>query len=219
MPADESKTDSDTSYALIHEASSFNDFEALHDPASIEAEMARGRGKGTVTDVIEPDEDDENGSIEYEVTVEEGRIKVNSGYVVRFIENKHRHLTAFDVKAVDALRDYPAPQSLIDALPPRIRGHLKEHGYVKVRGAYSPEERRFYGAQMGWDADDEIDPWDMIMEIMQNVSSTAAAVDYALVEHGPDRWDIDEVAAARGIDRDSVRSNVRAVTNELDKQF
>lgn len=232
MSADEETTESDSpdteeqdsaptegvSFALIHEATSLTDFQELEDPDSIAAQVARGRGRGEVEDRVAPDEDDDSGQpVEYHVTVEEGRLKIDSGYVVRFVQEDHLDLSPFDVMGLDTVKAYPAPEGMIDNLTPRIRGHLKEHGYVQVRGAYSPSDSRFYGVQMGWDLSDEIDPWDRLMEVIDQVSTTPAALDYVFVEEGPDRWDVEEVAEVRGVKPSSVRGNVRAIENELDQ--
>ena len=204
------------SFALIHEATSLTDYHELDDPDSVVSQVARGRGKGRVEDKVEPGEEGD-GPAEYHLTVEEGRLKTNSGYVVRFVQSEHLELNAFDVMALDSVQAYPAPEEMIDSLTPRIRGHLKEHGFVQIRGAYSPNDSRFYGVQMGWDTSDEIDPWDRLMEVIEQISSTPAAVDYVFVKEGPDRWDADEVARVRGIEPSSVRGNVRAIENELDQ--
>lgn len=205
------------SYALIHEASSLTNFSNLDDPESVESKIARSRGKSRVEGKNKPAEEDGNEPATYQVESEEGRIKVDTGYVVRFVDEDLTHLTPMDVKGIDSLKDYPAPEDMIDDLPPRIRGHLKEHGFVKIRGAYSQEESRFYGVQLGWEAEETPDPWDRLMEVISQVSSATAAVDYVYVEEGPERWDAEEVAACRGIEVGSVRGNVRSVSNELDR--
>lgn len=204
------------SFALIHEATSLTDFHELEDPDSVVSQVARGRGKGRVEDRVEGDRD-ENKSAEYHLTVEEGRLKTKSGYVVRFVQEEHLELNPFDVMTLDSIQAYPAPEEMIESLTPRIRGHLKEHGYVQIRGAYAPSDSRFYGVQMGWDTSDEIDPWDRLMEVIEQISSTPAALDYVFVKEGPDRWDAEEVAKVRGIEPSSVCGNVRAIENELDK--
>ncbi len=204
------------SYALIHEATSLKDFGKLEDPESIASQLARGRGKGTVEDRLVKDQDG-NESAEYHVTVEEGRLKVDSGYVVRFVNESQLDLNAFDVMSLDTVKAYPAPERMIESLTPRIRGHLKEHGFVQIRGAYSPTDSRFYGVQLGWNRDNEVDPWDRLMEVIGQVSTTPAALDYVFVEEGPDRWGVDEVSQVRGIEPASVRGNVRAIENEFDE--
>lgn len=207
------------SYALIHEAESLTTYENLTDGDSLEAQVARARGKGSVTEVRTAR--DEGGDVEnttYTVDITEGRLNIDSGYVVRFIDEEHRDLNPFDVKALDSLRDYPAPETMVENLPPQVRGHLKEYGYVKVRGSYSAEQGRFYGVEMGWEEKQDVDPWDEIMRVIENVSSPTAALDYVFVEKGPDRWGAEEVAAVRGNEPGSVKSNVRSVANELDQE-
>jgi hypothetical protein len=213
---EDDKPSEGVSFALIHEATSLTDFHELEDPDSVVSQVARGRGKGRVEDRVESEGDD-GGPAEYHVTVEEGRLKTNSGYVVRFVQEQHLDLNAFDVMALDSVQAYPAPEEMIESLTPRIRGHLKEHGFVQIRGAYSPSDSRFYGVEMGWDTSDEIDPWDRLMEVIEQISSTPAALDYVFVKEGPDRWDAEEVARVRGIEPSSVRGNVRAIENELDR--
>ncbi len=207
------------SFALIHEATSLTNFDALSDPESIESQVSRSRGKGYVKKQVpsDPDNQSDDEGKQYEVTVEEGRLKTDSGYVIRFVDGNHLDLSPFDVMSLETIRAYPAPEALIESLTPRIRGHLKEHGYVQIRGAYSPSNSEFYGVQMGWDTSDEVDPWDRLMEVIEQVSTTPAALDYVFVEEGPDRWDEEELARVRGVKMSSVSANVRAIENELDE--
>lgn len=219
--AEQSKSSNETdqtdgiSFALIHEASSLDNFNQLEDPDSIESQIARGRGKVTAGDRV-VDGDNGSGPAHYDVRIEEGRLKIESGYVIRFVDADHLHLSPFDVVELDAIRAYPAPEALIENLTPRIRGYLKEHGHVKVRGHYDSDDSKFYGLQMGWEPDEQPDPWDHLMEVIEHSSSTPAAVDYSYVEYGPERWGVEEVAEARGIEAESVRGNVRAVEREID---
>lgn len=210
----ESENQSDVTYALIHEASEIDDFDKLTNPNSVESDVARGRGKGNVKDVTYPDDSSENPK--YSVKVEQGVASVSTGYVIRFIEQKHVSLTPFDVIGMDSIKAYPASEKVIESLTPQIRGHLKDKGYVKIRGAYSSSSSRFYGVQLGWEVDNEVDPWDRMMEVIDQVSTTPAAVDYVFINDGPDRWGVEEVAETRGVKESSVRGNLRAVENEVD---
>jgi len=209
-----SNTDS-LQYALIHKATSLTNHENLEDPNSVESQVARGRGKGTVQNRGASTND--TGATAYDIQVTEGQLEVESGYVMRFVDKELLSLSAFDVIGLDSLETYVAPTNLIENLNPRIRGYLNEYGYVKIRGAYSQTASRFYGVQMGWETEDDVDPWDRIMEVINQVSSTPAAVDYTFVVEGPERWGVEEIAEARGIAESSVRGNVRAVSNELEK--
>lgn len=211
------QADSDgVSYALIHEATSLKDFGELENPHSVASQLSRGRGIADVEDRLVT-EDNGNESVEYHVTVEEGRLQVDSGYVIRFVNEPQLDLNPFDVMSLDSVKAYPAPERLIDSLTPRIRGNLKDQGYVQVRGAYSPSDSRFYGVELGWNRNGDIDPWDRVMEVIEQVSTTPAALDYVFVEDGPDRWGVHEVAEVRGIEPSSVRGNIRAIKNELDE--
>lgn len=205
---------SEITYALIHEASEIDDFDKLSNPNSVESGVARGRGKGSVNDVTYPD--DKNEEPKYSVSIEQGVTNVKTGYVIRFVKEKHLSLTPFDIVGMDSIKAYPASEKVIESLTPQIRGHLKDKGYVKIRGAYSSSSSRFYGVQLGWEVDDEVDPWDRIMEVIDQVSTTPAAVDYVFINDGPDRWDVEEVAETRGVKESSVRGNLRAVENEID---
>jgi len=205
---------SEVTYALIHEASEIDDFDKLSNPNSVESDVARGRGKGDVKDVTYPDEKDQNP--EYSVSIEQGVTTVKTGYVIRFVKEKHLSLTPFDIIGMDSIKAYPASEKVIESLTPQIRGHLKDKGYVRLRGAYSSSSSRFYGVQLGWEVDEEVDPWDRIMEVIDQVSTTPAAVDYVFVNDGPDRWDVEEVAETRGVKESSVRGNLRGVENEID---
>lgn len=207
-------TDDSLRYALIHEVTSLTDYNELENPDSVESQVARGRGKGTVTQRKPAGENTENA--EYNIRVTEGQLKVESGYVMRFVNEEHLSLSPFDVIGLDSVEAYVAPTELIENLSPRIRGYLNEYGYVKIRGAYSKATSQFYGVQLGWEKENDVDPWDRIMEVIDQVSSTPAAVDYTFVMDGPERWDVEEIAEARGIAESSVRGNVRGVSNELD---
>lgn len=204
------------SYALIHEVKSLTDYSALENPESITAQVARGRGRGSVSGSVDVEHDTTQANT-YEVTVEEAPIRTDTGYVIRFVNEEMLNLSAFDVIALDSVKAYPAPEPAIESLTARIRGELKEYGYVKVRGAYSAEASRFFGVEMGWNTGEKKGPWDRLMEVISQVSTTPAAVDYVLIKEGPERWDEQEVARVRGVRTASVRGNIRDVENELDE--
>lgn len=213
---DGSDSGDDLTYALIQEATQITDYEKLDDPLSLPAQVARSRGKvrsaQRLTDIGEGNDDG------YQIVVDEGRLNVESGYVIRYVPKKFRgSLEDGEVAALDTIRAYPAPEELIESLTPRIRGYLKEQGYVKVRGHYSPEQSRFYGLRHGWESDGVEDPWDFLIDILDQVSSVPAAIDYAYAIHGPERWDAEELAEARGVRKVSIENNIRAVQNELNK--
>lgn len=212
----ESDSDQGVSYALIHEVESLTDYGALKNPESITAQVARGRGRGSVSGAVDVGDDTTQPNT-YEVTVEEAPIKSETGYAIRFVNEEMRNLSAFDVISLDSVKAYPAPATAIESLTARIRGELKEYGYVKVRGAYSADTSRFFGVEMGWDIEEDKAIWDRLMEVIDQVSTTPAAVDYVLIKEGPDRWDEKEVARVRGVRIASIRGNVRAVENELDE--
>lgn len=205
------------SFALIHTASSLNDFSALSDPRSIEAQVARNRGETVESVYVQENgnEDMEEDNV-YDLRVGEGKLSLDSGYVMRFVSEEHLNLTPFDIAGLDSLKAYHAPETLIENLTPRMRGELKDSGYVKVRGAYSPEEKQFYGVKLGWDITEEMDTWDRIMEVIAEVSTTPAAIDYVYYNEGPDKWGVEEIAEARGIAPASVRGNIRSIENEID---
>jgi len=221
VDSDESEG-TDVSYAVIYRAGSLTDFDKIADPESIESSVSRSRGQSDVKSV--QTETDSKG-VTFEVEQEEGRLKVDSNYMFRFVSDElvekvqdpENGLSVFDILKVDSIKDYPAPENMIETLPPQVRGRLKENGYVQVQGVYESVDARFYGIQLGWHVDYDVDPWDKVMEIVAQVSSTPSAVDYTFVKYGPERWDAEEVAEARGIETRTVQGNVRAIENELDR--
>jgi len=213
----------EVSHAVIYEAGSLTNFDQVMDRESLEAQIAASRGDGDI-EAVEERKDNQDG-VTFELTKSEGRLKTESNYLIRFVdtdlvravEDEQTGLSVFDIMKIESLKDYPAPEKLIESLPPHIHGRLKEYSYVQVQGAYQSNAQRFYGVRLGWRVEENIDPWDRIMQIVSQVSTTTGGLDYAFVKHGPDRWGVDEIADARGIDKGSVRNNVRSVENELDE--
>lgn len=211
----------DITYALIYRAESVDSFDHVSDPHSVEAEVARSRGSAAVTNTQVPSpENSEQGPspdpVKYNLEVEEGRLKTQTGFMFRFVDERYTKLSVFDVRGLDSLQDYPCPPTLIDALPARIRGRLQTQGYVKVQGVYNQERSRFYGTRLGWEQRN-VDPWDRIMELCNLFDGSATlAVDYAHVKEGPDRWDIEAVAESRQVTEETLRNHIRQVENALD---
>jgi hypothetical protein len=143
-------------------------------------------------------------------------VNVKSGYVIRFINEEHTSLTVFDIIGMNSIKAYPAAETVIESLTPKLQGHLKDKGYVKIRGAYSQSSSRVYGVEQGWDVKQDTNTWDAIMNIIDQVSTTPAAIDYAYVKKGPDRWGVEEIAETRGVKESSIRGNIRAVENEIE---
>lgn len=214
-------------FVAIYKASSLSSFDDLDDPSSLASQVARARGggqfegeDGTTTAPADGETDDldiEQPPEGYRMRLEEGKIKANTGYMMRFVTEDHLDLDVFDILTIPDLRSYPVPQSVISSLPPHIHGILENQGYVKVRGGYDYNNSRFYAAREGWDvdADDDPDPWDRLMELIRLTGSVPTAVDYLYVEEGPERWGISQTAESRGVTEHAVKSNVRAVKNEL----
>lgn len=200
-------TDSDDiSYLLISEATSLNNYSNLDDPSSLEAELSRTRGKSSLDS--EQPVTKENDSNTYTLHTEEGRLSVNTGYVIRFVNEKYHDLSVFDIIGLDTLRAYPASDNLLDGLPPHIRGRLKDQGYVKVSGIYMTGKSELHNISLGWNRTPEFDTWDTLMQMISSIDSTPKAIDYIYIEYGPERWDVDEVAEARDVSPNTVKKNV-----------
>lgn len=214
-------------FVAIYQATSLSSFDQLDNPSSLASQVARARGGGQfegedgATDSAETDSAD-NLDVEqppegYRMRLEEGKIKADTGYMMRFVTKDHLNLDIFDVLTIPDLRSYPVPQSVISSLPPHIHGMLETQGYVKVRGGYDYNNSRFYAARQGWETseDGDPDPWDRLMELIRLTGSVPTAIDYLYVEEGPDRWGLSQTAESRGVTEHAVKSNVRAVKNEL----
>lgn len=207
-----SKLNSDVSYVLIHEASSLSDYENLQNPNSIEAQVSRSRGKTNINDTVST-----GSSTTYELTVSQGKLSIDTGYVVRFVNKEYHSLTVFDIIGLNEIQAYPAPEKMIESLPMKIVARLKEQGYVKVSGVYDSSQSIFRQPHLGWDDSVGTDVWDKLMDVIEEVGSTPPAVDYTYFKYGPGRWDLESIAESRNVQYDTVEENVEMVAKRLEQ--
>lgn len=210
----------DVSYILLHKGGSRSGYEKINEQGTIEAEIARSRGEAEIAD-IQTNTTNGDREVSFDTRVTEGRLRTDTNYLLRFVPDQYvsevdgESLTYIDILKIDTLTDYPASESVIRSLPPQVSGILDEQGYVAIQAVYDSNTQRLYGVQLGWDTEEEIDPWDTMMEVISQVGSTTAAVDYLYIKYGPDYWGVEEIADARDVDTVTVEGNVRMIENEL----
>jgi len=218
-------------FVAIYEAESVTDFVELDEEQSVPAKVARGRGSGTLigdssgaeeTTTSQPENTDINAGLtqrdrSYQMEFEDGKLKLDTGYVMRFVPRDLLDLSVFDIISVPDLMSYPVPEETLDSLPAIMKGYLKERGYVKIHGVY--RDCQFYGVQHGWDYDqeDETNPIDRLAKLLHEMDSEEAALDYFYIEEGPDRYGIEEMAEIRGVQPGSIDESVRRARTQLEE--
>lgn len=222
------QTERATTFALIYRAETPDDFSGLDDPESVESQLARGRGKAKLvseepaTGATAADGGDEAGDTNpeykqkrYSMELTEGRLKVPTGYMIKFVKPEFTDYTVFDIISIPEIQSYPVTQNTLDSLPTGIVKSLYATGAVKLQGKYDRDESHFIRATQGWEQNTGFDPLKRIMEIVEMTGSPSAAIDYVYVDEGPDEWDPERVAEVRGIGERSVRNNVQSIRNDL----
>jgi hypothetical protein len=121
---EQSEYDSDRSFIFLRRATSFSDFAALNNRSSIEARVARARGRDSYLD--EQPEDDGV----YHVEQSEGRVKTESGFVMHFVDEDALSLNGFDI--VDTHQAYPVALKTLETLPETLLGRLRDQDQVKI---------------------------------------------------------------------------------------
>jgi hypothetical protein len=199
-------------YILVYRGKSVEEFDELNDPTSRASEVARARGETTPLDL----EASEKGPDQELYSVEEGKLKTETGYFMRFIPEYATDLTRFDNVNLLSRRDYPVRPSAVESLSPRARYRLEEQDYVKLTGFYDSDKHRYEKLTVGWN-EASADPWELLWKLVQLCpDSPTAVLSYALVEHGPADVTPEVIADARGLASDyHVRNHVERVKKEL----
>jgi len=192
--------DLDRDFILLHEATTTRNFEAMDDIESPEASLARARGRGRFpaledspeTEVQGPDDD------AYLLRIDRGKLSIDTGYVMRFVDADLRHCSVFDICSVPELPSYPVSETALDSLTRQQRGVLDQQGYLRIQAAYDSDIQSFQGVQKGWELPAD-DPLDRLMEVAETLDGrTAPAISYLVATEGPEtvREQIQEAEAA-----------------------
>lgn len=205
---------------LIYKGESLTGFEHLSSPNSTESELSRGRG---ASEVVDPDLVGESADISAPddgdiLRSQEGRIQIDSGYLMRFLEDRHTDLSPFDVLSLDSLASYPVPQPAIDTLPQTVSKPLEEQGYVRMSAVYDSESKRFYAAQRGWDLepDDLEDPFERMMQLIDVADgSLPMAFDYFCLREGPEWMDSEYLHNVRDVKEHTIEDHRRKMERRV----
>jgi hypothetical protein len=202
-------------HAVLYDGASTGDIDNLEDGSSKAAQLAQGRGGGSVDAVEGGSSSDDR---EYVARIGEGRLYNEEGYFIRYVNKEHMGLTAQDVLTLPTLRSYPLPTSAYKSLPPSVQAALEEDGVVKVTGAYDRDQKVFYGAEKGWGSiEGGLSSEERLIQLLHKGNPAPAVVDYFLVVEGDNKWTAEVVADARGVQADSVRQNINRVKERLNQ--
>lgn len=205
-------------FVLLYEASSLTDYGKMADPQSVEAHLARGRGDGAIVGGTEADDSRPTESPEsYELGFEQGRLKVDSGYAMRFVPPEFRTLSVWDICSVPDLRSFPAPVSAVESLSRGLQTALEEQGYLCISAEYNQGDQTFSSVRRGWKIDPN-NPLDILMIVTQELDGrTAPAHSYVFHYFGGERWaDPGVIADARGIEEQTVRNQIEEAEEALE---
>lgn len=198
---------SSVSYCIIYKAAS-STVHNLSQVDSTESKLVRGRGRGTVLN-----QDDETDERTVTMELEEGYLKPESGFMMRFVNEDELDLSVFDVLAIPDKPSYAAPQSTIDELPAHISSHLELHDFVKVNGWYDSDSGTWESPEIGWDPRAQ-NPYDFLMQAQSEIGGMPA-VDFLVSKYGPEHWTVEAIAEERDVEPRTVRRNVAVGEREL----
>jgi hypothetical protein len=208
-----SQDDDNIVYVVIHRGDSIDAYNDLDDPDSLAAQLACARGKATIDEV----EVTESGTAyTYHMTVEDGNLKSQTGYFMRFADRQQLQLHSQDILSLDTLKSYPLPEPALESLPARLKADLEETGQLKIRAGYSYDAQQFFGVEKGWHIDDvEEDMWGRFAELVELIGSEQAAFDWLFVKEGPDKYTKETIADIRGVSDRAVGENLRKAEQHL----
>jgi len=221
-----SDSENEPPYVLMSKAGHPPTSSELSDPTSIATQLSQARGQGKLAKVgenntIQPlrPEDDIGDNERLIMTFDNGQIKTESGFVMRFIDRVlvSSPLSAMDIAKIPAFRDYPVPQSALASLPAMVVNKAEDQGYVQFRGVYSQEKQTFDDVTLGWDLE-ITDPLHKMMRIYETTGSEIKSLDYMLFVHGGARWESEKaIAEYRDVEPETVRQNIIDVAEQLDE--
>jgi hypothetical protein len=221
--------DDDIDYVLMMPVEEEPSFENFDDPTSVASQIARGRGRGKLAKAVRLEDDSEysygitalkpgkalDEGERVAITFEEGRIKSESGFVMRFVQPQYHHLSVADISQIPSLPSYPVPESAIASLPKYIVNRADENEHVKFQARYDEEQQEFSDVELDWESEIE-DPMDALAELLNKFGRDRRMLDYFLMVHGPDGFqDQEAIAEAGDIEPETVSQNVREIGREL----
>jgi len=217
-----SRSSPNRSYLLLRRGASLEDFSQLHDPTSLEAKVARGRGGG---EVLPPDgspdpNGDNNTPPETPFSIGEGKIQLETGYVMHFVPEAQTELTIYDVVSLPDAPCYPVSTATFESLPAWAQAHLDEHGHLKCTAGYDQESKHLTNVSHGWEMP-RPSTADALAEIIDNADgdNLAGAVYLFLTNHASTQYDTPEaIASLRNIKPESVQAEINRLTTKIDEE-
>jgi len=198
-------------HILLYIASS-EDVASLNDGDEFARRLARGRGKSEVVEVIE--EDGETAEL---VASEQGFVTTESGYMMEFVSEIDIHLPIMDCANMDDRRAYRVPTEAVESLPAHILSELEQQEYVRIMAEYDSNNKEFSDASLGWDSDEK-EPWDLVMEELDDRDVVNPVLDYLVFEKGSDKWTPETIAQVRDVQPDTVRENIQNIRTTKENQ-
>lgn len=201
---------------LIREAASLENFHKLDDVESAESMLARGRGGGEVADIGLMLDGDGGGALRFE----EGKLQIETGYVMHFVEDDFTDLPIYDIINIPDIPCYSVSQSALESLPAWAQTKLEQQGHLKCSGEYDRTSKEFREIRPGWD-DQARSGADVLAEMIEEYDGELLArpVYYFLSQYASDEYaDPGAIAELRGIQESSVESEIRKASEQLDAE-
>lgn len=206
----------DRDFILLHEAATARNFEAMDQILSPEARLARARGRGRFPALEDDSTDPVEADDEYQLRISQGKLSIDTGYVMRFIDADLRHFSVFDLCSIPELQSFPVPEPALESLTRQQRAVLDQQGYLRIQAAYDSDAQSFEGVQKGWELPID-DPLNELMTLTETLDGrTAPAISYLVATEGPEQWaDPGVIAEARDIEESTVREQIQEVKEAL----
>lgn len=210
--------DLQVSRVLIREAASLDDFSELNNMASVESQIARGRGRGELIelhDVAENRSERRTAGLQFD----QGQLQIETDYIMHFVEEAHVDLPIYDIISIPDTPCYPVSRTTLESLPRWAQAKLERQGHLKCSGVYDRPTKEFFSVRLGWE-DHPQNTADVLAEILQEYDGErlARSVYYFLYEYSDKYSDPEAIAELRGIQESSVQGEIKKATEELDAE-
>jgi hypothetical protein len=220
--SDTGDTDPDRGHIYLRRATSVTDFSALDDLDSMASRLARARGGETILDgelseAVDADvaaEADDYDDLHY-VAHREGRIKVESGFVMHFVDDGALDLHGFDI--ADTHQAYPVSMDTLQTLPDPVLGQLREQGELRLTAKYDREESAFKNVSVGWATTPSENMIDKLLDLANEDDGNIIGAAYFMAHEHGDRWTRpDQIAQIRDIEPSSVHQQIKQLRAKED---
>jgi len=213
------RTEVESSYILIYQASSFDDVGGTDsDNSEVWSQLKRGRGSGYVRQL---DQDSSNVDGQEVMEFSETHLESQSGYVMRFVGEQYTDLTIFDILSIPDLSSYPLSRETLDSIPSGAYGKLNEQGYIKCSGVYDKSSQQFYSFEIGWENSSKKQA-DILASLLDEDDDGRITrfIYYFLYEYASDEYSTYEsIAEIRDIQPSTVETEIHKARDSIDSSF